>query len=362
MESTLLDICPNIYGPGSFPFLIIFVIEALFLLAAVYEAYSTIVMGKWRANFTRYILILSIVLFLSVKTFFYVMPIGWNFFNGLFICDQIPRFILFGAWEFLSIWLGNTFINTKKDKQWISVLFQGTYAILLTLALVFSSVTSVIRHYMDDGSMSLRWLTTISNCSMFFIVSISLFINFYRLIKVYFDANLNATLKNRLCILVYLVGIVFSTNLFRFAYSLLKLFNMNAIYNYAESARYECVQNDIENKVECLKFSAVNAILVFIFDVVPIGFLLLTFSILKAQSQNKRPKKHRSQDQTSTISDHEEHHTPVPDESSSLMPSTHPSLPPDQKSVRKKRARKPPARRLMPYYSILEGTDIDNTV
>ncbi|KAK2962692.1 hypothetical protein BLNAU_2525 [Blattamonas nauphoetae] len=165
----------------------------------------------------------------------------------------------------------------------------------MTLVLVFSCVTSIIRHYMDDSSFHLGYLTFLSNSVMYLTVSTSLFTNFYRLIRIYFDASLDRSYKKRLGMLVSMVGIVFSIQTIRFGYALLKVMKLNVLHNGIEMKRMECATNDISNSKSCVAFSWYYSLLHLFFDFLPTGLLLVTFNLLNSQGSAKRktrPKKY----------------------------------------------------------------------
>ncbi|KAK2962423.1 hypothetical protein BLNAU_2666 [Blattamonas nauphoetae] len=291
IQQELLESCPIVYGPGSWPISIITAVNVAVALFVFHEMISTIHKGKWRQNYSRHIFIICLTIFISFRIITSLLPIGWNYTTALIFCDQIPRYFFFMGWEFISMWLGTAILASQNTRRCFRVTYHLSYAILIGLTLITTSVTSYIRHLKKDKTDGLRYLSVASNSLMYLTVSISLGIYFFRLLRILCDSMLIPTLKSRIVILTILVGTVFGIYVIRLVWAILKATGVNVLQNILDGFRDKCSLDDMEYHRHCTRYYAYSGIVLFIFEAVPTILLLVTFTLLKLHVSNKRKAK-----------------------------------------------------------------------
>lgn len=129
-----------IYGKGSWPQIIILIFFFIALLLAVQELVTVVLQTRLRKSLLRKSFLLVFSLFLFWRVLVFITPFPFNLFWGIFVADQIPRYLLFVAWEFLALWLGSAVFGTYGSNKWRHVLFRFSFAMLLLLTFIFSIV------------------------------------------------------------------------------------------------------------------------------------------------------------------------------------------------------------------------------
>jgi hypothetical protein len=105
LENTIIISCPVCYGIGSFPLYILVSEYGVSLLLSTYRIIYEVTKKRLKKNWWKVLSLISLALFLFLKSLFMVVPFPYDYFTDIFVCDQLPRYFLFLSFQFLVVWL-----------------------------------------------------------------------------------------------------------------------------------------------------------------------------------------------------------------------------------------------------------------
>ncbi|KAK2950060.1 hypothetical protein BLNAU_14982 [Blattamonas nauphoetae] len=277
VQKELLESCPMVYGPGGWPVIVMTSINFLIGLFVFNEMISSMQKCRWRKSPSRHIFILCLSVVQILNLINSLVPIPWDYTSALVLCDQIPRYLFYVSWEFISMWLGSAIIGPGRTKKCVHRFRHIVYALVLIL-------TFFNKHQSD----SLRYVTVASNSLMYITVCASLSIDMVRLWRILCNNMLLPTYRSRIKLLTLLVATVFVVYVTRFFWAIFKATGINIIQNAFDTARNQCRDDDVTNRKQCMSYYGFSSIILFIFEDVPTIFLLVTFTIIKLHVSSSR--------------------------------------------------------------------------
>ncbi|KAK2943062.1 hypothetical protein BLNAU_22036 [Blattamonas nauphoetae] len=243
-----------------------------------HQTIRTLARTKFRRNIRQKLFLVLMSCFLLSRILTVVVPFPWNYFTGTFICDQVPRFLLFVSWEFLSLWIGSLVGFGSSGGGIRSILGHGTYFFIMGVCFIISLVMSIYvsRITPEAHTEGVDVPTTISNLILYITVFVSLLIHIIRFIRIIRDPRIHSKLRRSVLWLIIMFSVVALIFFLRFLYAILKTFKVNPIQNWIKKNAKICLATE-----NCgMYLLGTNSVMV-VWEVIPSALLLITFEILK---------------------------------------------------------------------------------
>ncbi|KAK2958527.1 hypothetical protein BLNAU_6561 [Blattamonas nauphoetae] len=292
LVSISLHKCPSdIYGQGGWVQLIDVVLLGIAALISITELIS-IVSKKGSNFFSAQAIFLHMIFWFSVLQLLNLLvPIPWTNLTYLLIADQLPRYFVFLAFQFLAIWLGSavfsSFAKNRSTKNWISILI----IVILTLLLIASVILSVFGAASPTDSSLMNKNLSIVNMVGLLTIIVSILIYFIRLYHIYCQLTLDATFKRRIVSLLVVVSVTLIIFSLRLIYNLFVFLGRNSITKMYEQFLDKIIDNPKDSTGKYVQYYLLVFVFQLIFNISPVYLLFSEYFILSLQSKNQKKKK-----------------------------------------------------------------------
>ncbi|KAK2957198.1 hypothetical protein BLNAU_7792 [Blattamonas nauphoetae] len=288
---------PSLYGKDGLVQLIQVVAYTITFFMSLTEILSHF-MKKRSCRYNAQLIFLQMITFFSlVKLLILLIPIPWNNLTYLLISDQLPRYCVFLAFQFLAIWLGtavfSSFARNRSTKNWIAVII----IVLFILLMIASVILSIFQSSRQDGSHTLNILLGFVNMISYGTIMISILIYSVRLLHISCRLKLEKAFKQRIIALLIVIAATFLIFTLRFIHNLFALLQKNKIIVLFETLFDSAVLG--KKRFASSFFCGVAFDL--IFDILPIYLLFAEYFILSLHSRHQRHQRRKNRTATYKI-------------------------------------------------------------
>ncbi|KAK2957107.1 hypothetical protein BLNAU_7937 [Blattamonas nauphoetae] len=286
--------CPNVYGTGFYPFLILAILFISAFLFVYTDLHTVLFSHSWKTKRYRILFSSILSLFLLFRAMLYIIPFPYSNFACEFFNQQLPHFSLTLSWITMAIWITNAIIPPGTIKRSTKTFVFIVLITLIVLLFLISFILSIIATLEKNKSHQIagKPFTLISNIILYFVIIVSITLFSIQLIYLTHSILLPKRVKNQIRFLAVICVLMWVIYVLRFLYSLLRLFDSNPFLKLFNKAVYDCVID-----ADCGTFPFLYSTFQIIWELIPSLLLIAMFFILRTNTKKGRRRRHpRTQD------------------------------------------------------------------
>ena len=134
---------------SNWPLILLFALYGICLLITLQELVFVFHKHQLKKHLLKKAFLILLAVFLLFRTFLLVVPLPYNATAYYIVCDQVPNYFMFLAWEFLAVWLGKAvLIPSRTQKQcniipFLTLFLLAAFLAVLGISLALAFVSAV---------------------------------------------------------------------------------------------------------------------------------------------------------------------------------------------------------------------------